>query len=527
MHKVMLIDDDVPMLNYLHQLVEWDRLGLQVAGDTYSSVKALRLFQELMPDIVVTDIGLPQMNGLELAAEFIRIKPGVRLIFLTCHEDFQYAKQALKLDADDYLIKDELTAEQLEQSLTKSIKLLQTSSVNLEQLSYREDLNRNIDLHKQALFKQLIKGDDGEALLGYAGRLGIHWDHPSFRIGIGYMTCSSFVSSYSYKDISLIRFGVYNIASELAQDFEGFTLFNEPDFLVMVLNYRHTLKLNAQQAMQSFMSELREKSRQYLKVELGFLYDPDKLELSGVGTAYRQLIRAQYSDYYTQPSTALSRPALVRSYLPLAGLPGSLTRELHDAVKQGDPALVEAGLASLHEFAQAAQAEPGELIQSCGDILRFIELSDKKPGASEDFYGLLQSTLHLDDTLGLMRWKLLQILKNRPASEEAHTKETKLQQIEQYISQHLAENLTYLDMANYLFLNPSYFSRYFKRLTGENFTDYVHRYKIKIASKMLESSNDSIEMVALKLGYSDRTYFSKVFKKYIGMTPGEYKSKNG
>lgn len=126
MYKVMLIDDDVPMLKVLQQMIDWEAHSLQIVGSTYSSAKALLMFEEVQPDIVITDIGLPQKNGIELADYFTRMKPEVRIIFLTCHEDFHYAQQAVKLKVDDYLIKDQLTDEQLEKSLAKSVRLLKS-----------------------------------------------------------------------------------------------------------------------------------------------------------------------------------------------------------------------------------------------------------------------------------------------------------------------------------------------------------------------------------------------------------------
>lgn len=98
-----------------------------------------------------------------------------------------------------------------------------------------------------------------------------------------------------------------------------------------------------------------------------------------------------------------------------------------------------------------------------------------------------------------------------------------LLEIENYIAAHLEVNITSIDVAHHLYLNPSYFSRSFKRLTGETFTNYVHRYKTRIASEMLKSMGDSVDDIALKLGYPNRAYFAKVFKKYTGVTPGQYK----
>src|SRR5690554_3951754 len=130
MYKVMIVDDYVPILKYMRALIDWNKLELQVVESLHSSVKALERFSELLPDILITDIDMPQYNGMELVERCREVKPDLRVIFLTCHEEFEYAKGAIQLQADDYLIKDELTADKLEASLKKTAKWLDDIYVN-------------------------------------------------------------------------------------------------------------------------------------------------------------------------------------------------------------------------------------------------------------------------------------------------------------------------------------------------------------------------------------------------------------
>ena len=142
----------------------------------------------------------------------------------------------------------------------------------------------------------------------------------------------------------------------------------------------------------------------------------------------------------------------------------------------------------------------------------------------EDLFAYLALARTLEDMMELVERKLTQMIGTRQAGVGNSTNEPKPQVIQQYIDQHLDDNITSIDMARYLFLNPSYFSRYFKRMTGLTFTDYVHQYKMKMATKMLRMSGQNLESLAMGLGYSDRTYFQKCLK-IRGTTPSEYKAK--
>ncbi|MBB3110210.1 two-component system response regulator YesN [Paenibacillus phyllosphaerae] len=528
MVKVMLIDDDVPMLKYLRQLIDWEALGYEVVGQTYSSIKARAMFQELRPDIVVTDIGLPQVDGITLADEFIRLQPDVRVIFLTCHAEFHYAKRALLLEADDYLIKDELTDEQLIASLDKSKAKLLEKAGTQEQLSYREDVNRNLDVLKDTLYQQLAKGADWEATVGYARRLGIEWPYPAFMLAFGDVTYTSFFRQYGSADRDLIRFGIYNIAHDVAQKHEGITVFRAGESLVALLNYRPSLTFNEQQYLYSYAKAVRHECQQYLKVEVNFKFSANKLAPQTIASACLQMNSGKYKTFYAPlPEDGIYRHASEASsmIIPVGRLLDSSLQSLQQAASDGDREKWESSLRAVADTASSYNIDPAELIPLCARQLRLIGLKLSAQENDEAFYGCFVHALSLADLIGMMAWKLQQYEQQiRLAKEPEHT-EPKLTQIDNYIYRHLAENISSIDVAEFLYMNPSYFSRYFKRLTGENFTDYVHRYKIRIAAKMLETTDEPLELVAAKFGYSDRTYFSKVFKKYNGRSPREYRVK--
>ena len=524
MFKIMLIDDDVPMLKVIQQMMDWEQLSLSLIGSAYSSVMALQMFKEMLPDIVITDMGMPHMDGLQLSAEFKKIKSSVRIIFLMCHEDFHYAKQALAMNADDYLIKDELTAMQLEKSLMKSIQSMVTMS---EQISYREQFERNIDLLKQSFYQRLLEGNPAQLLLQYAKQLEIRWEYPKFMIATGSISLAGTLQKYSYHDISTLRYGIYNIAQELSRTYDGITVFMDQGEWAFVLNYRQSLKFNAQQYLYRYLKKLAESCEQYLKVKLRYVLYTNKLEIDQLGGTLRQMQKEKYDAYYADEAImtremAKLKPKYGDTKMMLQQEQNELIRTVQE--QQMDQAI--ASLEKLFQKARTEQLDPMELIQDCSRTMRWIEMQTARATIDNRYYTCLDATMHIEDTKMMMAMKLYTLLGNTKKTQAStKAKDMKLQEIDQYLLAHLSENVTSIDVAQHLFLNPSYFSRFFKRMTDENFTDYVHRFKMKAAMRMLEYPDETIEMISLKLGYSDRTYFTKVFKKYIDMTPGEYKSK--
>jgi two-component system response regulator YesN len=210
---------------------------------------------------------------------------------------------------------------------------------------------------------------------------------------------------------------------------------------------------------------------------------------------------------------------------PISRLLDKEMNEIVLAIKEKDSFHLKEILANVAKTAETKNLDPEELKKLISRRIRLIELQYTETDTNEGFYTFFEECLSLHDAINLIEKKLLQLIKLNERLDGSGSKEPKLQEIDQYIIENLSENVTSVDVAARLYMNPSYFSRYFKRLTGENFTDYAHRFKIGIAAKILGQTGESVEEVAIKCGYSDRTYFSKVFKKYTKMTPREYRSK--
>ena len=104
-YKVLLVDDEEEVTNMIEERIDWAGLGFEVAGKAQNGVKALELSEKVQPDVVITDIKMPYMNGLELARYMKQENPGVRILILTGFDEFEYAKEAIKIGISDYLLK--------------------------------------------------------------------------------------------------------------------------------------------------------------------------------------------------------------------------------------------------------------------------------------------------------------------------------------------------------------------------------------------------------------------------------------
>ena len=119
MIKILLAEDDVEMLEGLTHVIDWNTHGFIIAGTARNGGAALELVRKILPDLLITDITMPVMSGLELIREAKKIQPKIKSIIISCHEEFEYAREAIRLQADEYLLKHTLTEETLLQTVSK------------------------------------------------------------------------------------------------------------------------------------------------------------------------------------------------------------------------------------------------------------------------------------------------------------------------------------------------------------------------------------------------------------------------
>lgn len=523
MYKVMLVDDDVPMLEYIGQMLDWSRIGLSVAGTAFSSELALERFHEIMPDLVITDIGLPVMNGIELAQAFRELKPDIRIIFLTCYEDTVYLKKAFQLAADDYLIKDELTEEKLLEAVNKSLKWFRDKEETLEWIAYRRDIERNKDVLRQQFFEQVIKGRNGRETLMFGERLGIRWSGEQlFTMLLVHMDMAAIAEIYELEDYTLLSYAVYNVAEELAAPDGHITPFLYRDELVLVCHDRADLRSGSGR-LEAFVKQLADKTQQFLKIRLMHVEINEWVGLGSMGGLHKKLQSRKRDAYYggTSRDASPGSGAFVR-------LPGQeefrKDRSLAaKAFEDGNPVFLDLALDSIRQKAGRLQLEPRSVVDACEELIRHLA-GEFQFHPSPALFAALQRTIRLDETMGVLKTEGRKLLKlTLPPEEIRQQQDASLSSINRFIDEHICETVTSIDVANHLRLNSSYFSRLFKKKTGVNFTEYVHQYKMKMAKRLLDNPEETVENVAYTLGYSDRAYFSKVFKKYVGTPPSDYK----
>ncbi|TMV46141.1 response regulator [Paenibacillus mesophilus] len=540
MFQLLIVDDEASVVDSLADTLPWDEIGISTVFKAYSGHEALELLKTNTIDIMMTDIRMPGMNGLELLALVRREWKRVKCILLSGHAEFAYAQQAIQHDAHEYLLKpigdDEVLAKV--GNLVQAIKLERDENRQYERVA--KAFQEHLPKLQGDLLGDLLQGMkiSPERLRQKLESLKIPIPAEE-RFALMLFRLEDRFAELDFYSLSLMEYAVVNMAEELFED--EFRLWSCKDlhgylvFLVMFSEAHRDRQEHhtAENRLQSMASQLQLSVDRFLKgsvsvlisrwgsfpVDIKRLYEEILLSMrKQVGNQSGLLIYA--SDELEQlPVHALQRlyepPMLVhllesgdweRTHDKLTGIWGELSQKWADSQEH----LMEAFFSIYASFSSFAHKNGRQLTDMIGPHL-------------SDVTGLAQSRSL--ETLHQWMFQSLELLLQCMENETRNDRENTVRRIKQFVQKHLVEDVSLQAIADYMYMHPVHVSRIFKLETGDNLSDFVLRLKMEQAAALLADPSLKNYEVALQLGYQNPNYFIKVFKKYYSLTPQEFRQK--
>ncbi|MBM7563663.1 response regulator [Paenibacillus sacheonensis] len=534
MLKMIIADDEYNVREGLKEVVRWEELGIEVVGDAADGLETFELCSRLRPDILLTDIRMPMMDGLEAALKLKESGNPVRVIIISGAEDFNYAKTALSLNADGYILKPVKIPElqQIVRKVVASISLERSRETRTEQL--QRQIHENMPLLREKFLSQVALGmhaneEDVRHKLAEYGMPASNedlWTAAVLQID----EYEKAIERYSDTRKQLLGFSVNNILDEIVSrgGSGGVFSMNENEHVILFIQ----TKSRQQTSPEELAREMTDSIRSYLKLSASVgIGNPVRqaIELNG---SYQEALAALKYKFYTGKGSVLSIGDFQADAHPLE-FPKLFDAEtkLINFMKLGSKeeaadtvnAIFEALCDNRHlpigymqsicvELIHMADKAIGEMDENIRDIVpgyasAFVDVYDKREAAElreamlELFGGLADYFVH----------------RHSPKNNRI------IQQIKTIISQSYMDNITVARLSEQVYLSPNYISLIFKQETGESITEYVTKVRMEAAKELLKSQDLKILEVAEMVGYENATYFSTVFKKFTGMHPQKYR----
>ncbi|THF76241.1 response regulator [Cohnella fermenti] len=527
--RIMVIDDEPIVPEALRALIPWEEHGFTWLPPADNGLDALEGIERNKPDLLLLDCRMPGLTGLELLEELASRELPVKSVILSGHDEFVYAQQAIKLGALDYLLK----PPDIDQLLGVVLSVKEQWE---EEQKLKHQLKDHLPLIRFRFLSSLLEGArfNEELFLEKTGFLGI-----PLRIGPVYAVLVELEEepddprNYSYEDQQLMNFAVQNIAEETLEAWdEKFILCPGHNQFVLIVHVADSDTSRFRDDLRRLADNLQTTLR--YSVMIGVSARGSSLNTEGKSLCQSARTALEYK-YYTGPNQVvfvedlewerelapdLETPdaAPVDEALRLALKIGSieqLEQWLDDFVaqlKSSDyPAQVTKSIALQHMVAAAGSLSVMHPKLALDELLPASQIAQFFEAATlEQLAASLRSYLNglLERTLDL-----------RKVGKNAVVEKTKL-----FIAEHYRGNITLDTIAQEVFLSPVYLSFLFKQVEGVNLSDYLTEIRLAEAKRLLAGSSLKTYEVAVRSGYQDEKYFSRLFKKKIGMTPTEYRN---
>jgi len=532
--KVMLVDDDYPVLEFISQTVPWEQLGLQLHSMQDNGQAAYEAALADMPDIVLTDIGMPRMDGLELLEKLKEKKPNLRAAILSCHNEFHYAQQAMKLNVQDYLLKDMLEASDL-------LQLLRRLKESLEQEARVRDqenqLRRMVDRSRELMKERFIRRTIDQPILSpgdwraEAESFGLRSD---LRIYVPVLLSIDRYRAARNRFISgeTLRYAVDNVLEEAALGLRDPAVHFAygAGQSILVLMYQDRIKRNLHEAVAEQTAQVQALLQKGLKLTCTAQIGEPGEQLDDFKGQLAALLAGSAQRFYMPVGAVAPLKPVLSGDTNLFAVYDEVSGQFRDRFLASDITgvmqVMTAWFDGLKERPQQPDLVKDWIFKLLLDLrLKFQSMQFFRAPSSIDL--LHQEIGELHSLTEVQEWLQEHVEAAIPRTsrilETAGRQE--LARARQYVLERLDQKIGLEEVAEYLHLNASYFSRLFKKELGETFTEFITRMKMERAKEMLDQTSHSVGKICEMLGYENQSYFIKTFKTFTGVTPMEYRGK--
>ncbi|WP_379162140.1 response regulator [Paenibacillus sp. sgz5001063] len=534
MYKVMLVDDDYPVIELLSESICWGELGFHLMGTHENGESAWEHAQQEMPDILITDIGMPRMNGLELSARIKELRPGVRIAILSCHNEFQYAQQAMRLNVQDYLLKDALDPEDLVQLLCRFKESMdEENRAGWEASRIRQLFGETRELRKERSIKNFIH----QPLLSPEKWLDEAAEYGLFRQGefclpvIAYLEDYRHVK-YRFSSDQTLHFAVSNVMNEVLDDMKprGLYIGYNVKSSFLLFSYRPGLQSNIYADAATGLEVVQSTLAKVLKVRMSFIIGAGTGTPEGLKQQLNELLNGEEQRFYLMPGDIVKRKtahssSAVSNLFAHYDLAAAELREVLLGRNAGQARTVSGKWISLiREEQYPPETVKDWTLKLLLDLkLKLHSLQFIRPAYSADT--LHKEIVDIDSLPALQEWldHHLESIVAGKGTGAGGSKRTEVTEACRYVSLRLGSRISLDEVADHLHLNASYFSRLFKKETGTTFIEYVTKLKMERAKELLDGTHSTVGEICEQLGYDNQSYFIKTFKVHAGVTPVEYR----
>lgn len=535
LYRIMLVDDEEEVRKAMIRKMDWERLGFTVVGDAENGEEALEKLEQLEPDVVMTDIRMPYMDGLTLTARIRDKYPSVKILIFSGYDDFEYAQQAIKLNVTEYILKP-VNGEEL-------AEILKRIRVSLDkEIEQRRDIDtlRESYLGSLPILRELFLNDlvrrttDVANVVPRLREYGIDiLDARKWLVAVIHVeqmdqTGGQILSQHQ----ELIPISVKKLVEDHLKPYCRFAIFNSMDGITVVAAVDEG---NTQTGLINVFSDICKESRRVLEVVITIGVGHSCSTLEEISRSYQNAVDALGyraivgggKTIYINDMEPVSRGKLE--------LDSKSESELISAVKFGTRESISSEIRTLisrmddvRVHARQYQLYMLSIVNCLTRLMQQHDLNLEEMFGGQDSYGEILAGNRPREEFAAWVIPIACRMNEAMNRERDNTTRKAVLEAKEYILENYSNPELSVEMlCRYLHMSPAYFSTVFKKETGQTYVNYLTEVRLNKAVELLNTTEDKTYVIAQKVGYQEQNYFSYVFKKQYGVSPTKYRGTQG
>lgn len=498
--KVIIVDDEFIMRQGMKHMLEWEKEGLQIVGEASNGQEGLALVEKLKPHIVLADIVMPIIDGIEFSEIIGKRFPEIQLIMLSSYDKFEYVKTTLMNGASDYILKPTLNPEILLKTLKNAVDKIP---------------GLKLKMHEEMPYAGQVE----KYLLGYQKKLDevtfvSFFPHTLYRmLAVNLRT----VGGKHKENMNPVRKILEDHYAGI-HSYVSLPVFLEEGTLCFVLNYRVKDELSVIVDAKAIVSRLeRIYPRVYMVMSRGFS------NMQAMKKHFEQDINGELQNAFYNPDKHLfivedyQGESIIKKFQFEAYTRHLIQGRYFEALE-----MFESYTAYICEMQMEEEKLKNFSKNLLYNFLMDIEkLSVESEALKKRYFSMLDNALWADDFKKAVKEITLELRKI--LESHLQNEDIRIIQIKQYVEQHYQESLDLSDIAGRFNFSYNYLSAYFSQNTKEGFNEFLNKIRVENACRLLRQEDMPIADIGNLVGYSEHSYFCRVFKKITGETPSNFR----
>ncbi len=523
MYKIMIVDDEMLVRIGVKSLIDWQGLGFEIVAEAGNGQTAYEQYVALKPDIVITDIRMPKQDGLWLAKKIKEMNPDTEIIFLTCLDDFSYAKAAIKLQVSDYILKAEMEEEELKKILLEKKTKLDAHFGRGADIENGKILMKN---RQEYLLGLLLSSNRSlELIREEFNKARVEWNTKrycflqlDFRAGLrGYKNSEYQLTNIMTACSELMINKFHDEQIEVISKLFGKSI-------TCFLMARNLNELTLHKCIRYLQSSMK----QYFNIGFKSAGSPVTNTIEETREYLDWIFAASDYLFYLSEGEHLTKESMQK---PTDGgliYNAAIVKEICQFIEEADRDALHTKIDELERRLDEQRGNSLEVKLELSHMIKDIgKRMDAGFGEDNDIFMFQKRVIdaeELKEVFDIIR-EFTQNLAEGNNLGRSDNSELLIKKAVQYMNDNYDKKISLDEIAGYVGISKYYFSVLFKKEKDITFSSYLNSIRIDKAKQLLKNPQATINDVAYEVGFNDPQYFSKTFKKYVGMTVSEFRNK--